>query len=127
MILCFDENMPPGVAKGLQALGECEAVHITDHLPRGTPDEEVFRYIAEKSGWYLVTQDQRIQRNPLQRRALAAAGIGAFILTGRAQRDRREMMVFILERLPEMGEQVAATPVPFIFGIPDRGPMRSLG
>lgn len=119
MILFFDENIPPKVAASLQALGTCEARHLIDHLPRGTPDEQVFQLLAER-GWFLVTQDYRIRRNPHQRQALIQAGIGAFILTGRSDRSKEEMMIFILECLPTMAEIVASTERPFIFGISDR-------
>jgi predicted nuclease of predicted toxin-antitoxin system len=125
LILFFDENIPPKVAASLQALGSCEARHLVDHLPRGTPDEQVFAFLAER-GWFLVTHDHRMKRNPHQRQALMQAGIGAFILTGRVQRSKEEMMIFILECLPKITELAEATERPFIFGIPDRGKFERL-
>lgn len=125
MILFFDENMPPKVAAALQALGSCEARHLVDHLPRGTPDEEVFRYLSHQ-GWHLVTQDVRIRRNPHQRRALLQSGIGAFILTGRMNRSVDQMMIFLLERLPEMRQLAQHLSPPFIIGVPDRGRVEPL-
>lgn len=112
--------MPPKVAAALQALGTCEARHLVDHLPRGTPDGEVFTFVASQQ-WLLVTQDLRMRRNPHQRRALLEAGIGAFILTGRTNRSVDEMMIFLLERFPEILRTAAGTTPPFIFGVPDRG------
>lgn len=121
MILFLDENLPPGVARALEDLGECEAHHLTDHLSRGVRDEEVFAFLATKPGWYLLTQDEKIRRRPHELAALKAAGVGAFFLTGSAVRDRRELMMFILAKLPLMREVAARERPPFIFGIPDRG------
>lgn len=126
MILFFDENVPPKVAASLQALGSCEARHLVDHLPRGTPDEQIFQFLAER-GWLLVTQDYRIKRNPHQRQALLQAGVGAFIFTGRTDRSKEEMMIFILECLPAMGEFAANTQRPFIMGISDKRKFERLG
>lgn len=124
MIFFFDENMPPKVAAALQALGTCEARHLVDYLPRGTPDEEVFAFVSSQ-GWFLVTQDARIKRKPHQRRALLESGIGAFILTGRAERSVEEMMIFLLDRMPEILEAAQNVSPPFIFGVPDRGAIES--
>lgn len=123
--LLFDENLPPKIASALQALGECEARHVVDYLPRGTPDEEVFEFAASR-GWFLVTQDARIARNPHQRAAMMQAGIGTFILTGRANRTVVEMMAFILDRLPPILEAAERSTPPFIYGIPDRAPLQRL-
>lgn len=125
MIFFFDENMPPKVAAALQSLGTCEARHLVDHLPRGTPDEDVFRFVASQ-GWFLITQDVRIRRNPHQRQALLQAGIGAFILTGRANRSVEEMMIFLLGRLPEIIKAAQHLEPPFILGVPDRGKIEQL-
>jgi predicted nuclease of predicted toxin-antitoxin system len=126
LILFFDENVPPKVAASLQALGTCEARHLVDYLPRGTPDEQVFQFLAERE-WFLVTQDYRIKRNPHQRQALLQARVGAFIFTGRSDRSKEEMMIFILECLPTMSELAANTRRPFIIGISDRRKFERLG
>lgn len=117
--------MPPKVAAALQALGTCEARHLVDHLPRGTPDGEVFTFVASQQ-WLLVTQDVRMRRNPHQRRALLETGIGAFILTGRTNRSVEQMMIFLLERFPQILRIAAGTTPPFIFGVPDRGRIERL-
>lgn len=121
MILCLDENLPPVVARSLDALGLCGARHIVDLGWKGWRDEDIFGAIAAKGGWFLLTQDKNIRRNPHQRDALHRAGIGAFILTGRANKDPRKVMIFLLEWLPEIVELAQGTTPPFIFGLPDRG------
>ena len=119
MTFCFDENLPPRVAEALRALGT-EVYHVVEYLGRGTPDEQVFAFLAER-GWHLVTQDARIHRNPHQRRALLQAGIGAFILTGRTSRTISETMIFLLQHLPAMQQAATERERPFIITVSDRG------
>ncbi|MGH7603363.1 MAG: DUF5615 family PIN-like protein [Gemmatimonadaceae bacterium] len=125
MIFFFDENMPPKVAAALQTLGTCEARHLVDYLPRGTADEEIFQFVAAK-GWLLLTQDIRIRRNPHQREALKASGIGSFFLTGRAERSVEQMMVLLLDRLPLIKAYAETHRPPYTVSIPDRGQLEEL-
>jgi hypothetical protein len=117
--------MPPKVAAALQTLGTCEARHLVDHLPRGTSDEEIFRFLADR-GWLLLTQDTRIRRNPHQREALRASGIGAFFLTGRAERSVEQMMIFLLDRMPLIKAYADGHRPPYIVSVPDRGQLEEL-
>jgi predicted nuclease of predicted toxin-antitoxin system len=120
VILLLDENMPPRVADALHALGTVEAYHVTKYLPRGATDVEVFAFLADKSDWILVTQDDKIRRRPHELAALRAANVGAFVLTGRAGRTVEGMLSFLAACLDGMRRQVAATKRPFIVGISDR-------
>lgn len=126
MILFFDENIPPKVPQALQVLGTCEARHLVDHLPRGTSDEEIFAFLSLQ-GWILVTQDERIRRNPHQRKALVDAGIGVVILTGRAQRTVDQTMIFMLGIIPKLLPEITKLTPPFILGVTDRQKIEKLG
>lgn len=53
----LDENLPPSAARDLQARG-IDAVHLTDVLPKGTPDEKIGPFL-DKSGRTLVSSDAR--------------------------------------------------------------------
>lgn len=121
MILLLDENMPPRVADAWHALGTVEAYHVTKHLPRGTPDVEVFEFLAERPTWVLVTQDEKIRKRPHELAALRRARVGAFVLTGRGGRDVEQMLAFLAACLPGMRKVVAAAERPFVYGINDRG------
>ncbi len=85
MIFVFDENILPGLVAALRGAGE-HARHITEELGRGSQDVNVFGFLG-RHGCYLVTADVRISRNPQQRAALIASGIGAFFFTGKAKRN----------------------------------------
>jgi hypothetical protein len=71
--------------------------------------------------WFLVTQDKKIKRKKHELQALRRAGIGAFIFTGRAERDLDSMMMLVLKNFGEIQRLAAETARPFIFGISDKG------
>jgi PIN like domain len=115
----FDENISQLVVDALKALGKPVA-YLTDILPRGTDDITLFSRLAEL-GWFLVTQDKKIKRKKHELEALRRAGLGAFIFTGRAERDIDSMMMLVLRSFNEMQTLATETKRPFIFGISDRG------
>lgn len=53
-----------------------------DHFAPDAPDAEWLRVVGTR-GWVVLTKDERIRRRPLEREALAAAGVRAFALTAR--------------------------------------------
>ena len=119
MTFLFDENISGLVVDALKALGKPVA-YLTDILPRGTPDQDLFSRLGEL-GWLLVTQDKKIKRKKHELEALRRAGIGAFIFTGRAERDVDSMMMLVLKHFQEMQRLADETTRPFVFGISDRG------
>ena len=124
MTFLFDENISGVVVDALKALGKPVA-YLTDILPRGTVDQDVFSRLGEL-GWLLVTQDKKIKRKKHELEALRRAGIGAFIFTGRAERDVDSMMMLVLKHFNEMQRLADETTRPFIFGISDKGSIERL-
>ena len=119
MTFLFDENISHFIVDALKALGKPVA-YLTDILPRGTQDVTLFSKLGEL-GWFLVTQDKRIKRKKHELEALRQARIGAFIFTGRAERDVDSMMVLLLRHFSEIQRLTSETKRPFIFGVSDRG------
>jgi PIN like domain len=115
----FDENISQLVVDALKVLGKPVA-YLTDILPRGTDDLTLFFRLGEL-GWFLVTQDKKIKRKKHELEALRRAGLGAFIFTGRAERNIDSMMMLVLRSFNEMQTLATETKRPFIFGISDRG------
>jgi hypothetical protein len=120
----FDENISHLIVDALKALGKPVA-YLTDILPRGTNDLTLFSKLGELA-WYLVTQDKRIKRKKHELEALRQAGIGAFIFTGRAERDVDSMMMLVLRHFNEIQKVATETKRPFIFGISDKGSFNRL-
>jgi hypothetical protein len=69
------------VAEMLRAAGAKVEVHL-DHFPGDMPDVEWIPEVARR-GWVLITKDQNIRRNPLEREAYRAAQLRGFVATGR--------------------------------------------
>ena len=88
--------------RALKELGKPVA-YITDILPRGTDDLTIFRQLGQLE-WILVTQDQNIKRKKHEREAMKQAMIGAFIFTGRAEKDIDSMTILILKHFSTNGE-----------------------
>lgn len=80
----IDENLPPALARALNALASThdgdEIQHITELAPRGTPDDELFRLIASRGYQVHITQDQH-NRKPLECRVIAECGLIVFQLS----------------------------------------------
>lgn len=119
MTLALDENLPPTVAQALAIL-KFPVIHVNDHLPRGTPDEQLFTEAAARD-WVPVTRDAKMWRKRAQQEALLQAGIGMFVLVSSAAHSPPELMTVLLRRLPEMLKLAGHARRPFVFRVPDRG------
>lgn len=118
MTFLFDENIAKQIVEALRAL-DWDAVHALEVVKQGTDDITLLARVAHE-GWYFVSQDQRITRHPVQRKALIDLKIGAFFFTGRAERSLTELAILILTCQYEMLEKANRTKRPFIYGISDR-------
>ena len=67
----------------VNALREAGAIvqRLTEHFPKGTPDD-VWLTEAGRRGWVVLTRDKRIRYRQLERLALQAAKVRAFVFTG---------------------------------------------
>ncbi|WP_349255412.1 hypothetical protein [Spectribacter acetivorans] len=80
----FDNNLPPAIARALQALSrsqwgeEHEVQHLTNRFPPDTPDAEWITTLSDEGGWCVITKD-RLTKG-LERQVLARAGLVVFLL-----------------------------------------------
>ena len=77
---------------------------------------------VRERGWYFMTMDERITRNPAKRAALMEGVIGTFVFTGSslAQRSFYKIVAFVMAVVEEILNHAARTRRPFIIGISDR-------
>lgn len=106
------------VAQALRESGATVEVH-DDHFPQTTPDVEWLAEVGRR-GWVVLSKDERIRRNRIERTALDAARVRAFFLT---QQDitGQEMAVLFSSALPGMTKRAVSEPAPFIFTISRSG------
>lgn len=68
----------------------------------------------------MLSKDERIRRNPLERAALEQAGVGAFFLTKQGLTGP-EMAVLFVQALKGMRNRAMSQPAPFIYTLSGSG------
>jgi hypothetical protein len=123
LIFLLDEHFPPQLAQALQALDQedCQYRHSPSEFGKGAKDEVIYAGIQER-GWFLVTLDKKMTRNPAQRQAMLDAGLGVFVFTGSSlgQRPFRAIVSVVLGVTDDILRIAGTTPRPFIWGISDQ-------
>jgi predicted nuclease of predicted toxin-antitoxin system len=99
------------VAEALRAAGATVELH-RDHFADDAPDVE---WLAEagRRGWVVLTKDDAIRRNPLERRALLTANVRAFILTSQNM-SGPDMAGLVVRFLPTIETLARSGKQPFI-------------
>jgi hypothetical protein len=81
LTLFLDESLDSdSIAQALQAAG-ASVERLTRHLPKGTDDRTWLGYAGARD-WIVLTRDKRIRYRRLERLALEAARVRAFVFTG---------------------------------------------
>ena len=102
------------VADALRAAGVRVEVHI-DHFPMNAPDIEWIPLVAQRD-WVLITKDQHIHRNMLERETYRDAGLRGFVLTG-DNMSGADQATLLMRCLPGMVRRVAGRPGPLLFAV----------
>jgi hypothetical protein len=102
------------VANALKTAGATVEVH-DDHFPQETEDVVWIPAIAAR-GWVLVTRDQHIRYNALERAAYASAKLRGFIVTGKGM-GGTEFAELMVACLPQMTRKVARVQGPLLYTI----------
>ena len=84
MKLFLDNNLPPSLAKALDALIAPlhHAVHLRDKFPVYTSDLEWIAVLKHEGGWAILSQDQ-FRESSAERKALAESGLVVYWLSGK--------------------------------------------
>lgn len=102
------------VAAAMRAAGAAVEIH-DDHFGPLTDDLVWIPQVAARN-WVLITLDQNIRRNPLQRAAYKAAALKGFILTGHGM-NGVEIARLLVACLPRMTRRVASAKGPLLYTI----------
>lgn len=84
-----------------------------------TPDEEWLTRAGQES-WIVLTKDKLIRKRPIEREALVAADVRAFVFTG-GNMSGLEMAESIVAAIPRMLRILETTRSPFIARITGSG------
>ncbi|MGZ5261336.1 MAG: PIN-like domain-containing protein [Burkholderiales bacterium] len=106
------------VAEALRAAGARVEVHI-DHFEQNAPDTDWIPEIGQRQ-WVLITKDQNIRRNPLERAAYKGAQLRGFVVT---QKDMSglELASLLVRALPGMVRRAAGRRGPLLCSISRSG------
>lgn len=102
------------MADALRAAGEAVEVH-DDHFASDAADQDWLAAVGANA-WVVLSKDDRIRRNPVERHALLSAGVAAFFL-GRSDLRGDQMATALVASLPAMKKALRRFAVPFIAGI----------
>ena len=97
---------------------------LTEHFQRGTPDE-VWLSHAGQRGWIVLTRDKRIRYRQLERLALQAAKVRAYVFTG-GNVTVKDTAAILVHALPRMRNIARADPGPFIYHLGRSGKPRRM-
>lgn len=111
------------VADALRAAKARVEVH-DDHFGQATPDLEWLPEIGRRD-WILITKDQNIRRNQLERAAYQAAGVRGFIVTGKDM-SGKELAELLVTCLPRMVRKVSGRTGPLLYTISRTGTFTDL-
>jgi PIN like domain len=99
------------VSEALCAQGETVEAHDA-HFPKDASDVEWLGAVGH-NGWVVLSKDDRIRLNEVERNALTEAGVAAFFL-GRSDLAGPKMASAIVAALPAMKRALRRFHVPFI-------------
>lgn len=111
------------VAEALRAAKARVKVH-DDHFGQATPDLQWIPEIGRRD-WVLITKDQNIRRNPIERAAYQAAGVRGFIVTGKDM-SGKELATLLVACLPRMVRKVSGRSGPLLYTISRTGTFTDL-
>jgi len=102
------------VADALRGAGATVEVH-DDHFAQATPDRDWIPEIGKRT-WILITKDQNIRRNPLERAAYEMAKVRGFVVTGK-EMSGKELADLLVRSLTGMLRRVSGRSGPLLFAI----------
>ena len=111
IVFYVDECLGRGVGEALKQAGE-EVRFYGEAVPRGARDTDWLARIGE-GGWVCLTKDKHIRRRLVERSALLAARVKAFVLTS-GNLTGAEMAEVFVRNLPKIRSLAARTKAPFI-------------
>jgi hypothetical protein len=102
------------VVDALRAAGETVEAH-DDHFSPGASDQTWLAAVGAQA-WVVLSKDDRIRRNPVERDALQTAGVAAFFL-GRSDLRGEQMAAAFVAARPAIKKALRRFAIPFIASV----------
>ncbi|UHS64210.1 hypothetical protein HRR99_22135 [Agrobacterium vaccinii] len=83
MKVLVDENLPPALARSLDALfnGKHDIIHVRERYGPGVTDLQWIRELSAEGRWVVLSGDRRITRNKAEYNAFRASHLVGFFLS----------------------------------------------
>lgn len=90
MKVIFDENLPPTLARALNALfaGEHEIAHMRDKFGPSVADIDWISRLSSEAQWVIISGDARITRNRAERAAFRNSRLVGFFFAPALNRSK---------------------------------------
>lgn len=116
----LDENLPPALAKALDAISaidDHEVLHVADYA-KGSPDLDLFSAALEAGVTVHVTQDHH-HRRLVEKEAIAQLGLTVFVLaSGWNSMEYYRKAAWLIEWWPKIMQMAELTTPGSIFMVP---------
>ncbi|MGE6741035.1 DUF5615 family PIN-like protein [Allorhizobium pseudoryzae] len=83
MKVLIDENLPPALARSLNALfaGKHEVIHVRERYGPGVKDLQWIGELSAEGRWIVISGDRRITRNKAEYNAFRSSNLVGFFLS----------------------------------------------
>jgi predicted nuclease of predicted toxin-antitoxin system len=125
----IDENLPPALAKALDALfaGEHEVVHLRAKFGPSVSDVEWISQLSAEGRWVVISGDARITRNRAERAAFRNSRLIGFFLAAALNKSKTtKQMQRLLERWDDIEATVGLIAGGAMYELPIKGKIRQL-
>ncbi len=94
-----------------------------EHFPQNTPDEE-WLTVCGQNGWFVISMDKNIRRNPAEKNALIRHQVGLFVMVG-SNLTLPEMAQIFVKRYKKVCRYIDENEPPFVAHIYRTGMIRT--
>ena len=114
MRVVVDENLPPALAKSLDALfaGDHTIIHLRSRFGPGVDDIDWIKELSAEGNWVVISGDRRITKNRVEAQAFRNSNLVGFFLSKGLRKARVTKQ---MERLLALWETIEKQ-VPLVAG-----------
>jgi hypothetical protein len=116
-----DENLPPALARALDALfsGKHEVTHIRARFGTGVKDIDWIKELSAEGHWIVISGDRRITRNRAESRAFQNSNmVGFFLSAGLYKAPLIKQMERLMALWPSIEQQAGIVAGGAMFELP---------
>lgn len=129
MKVVIDENLPPALARALNALfaGEHEIIHIRDRFGPNVADAKWIGELSHEGRWIVISGDRRITKVRAEQQAFSNSRLVGFFMASALKQSKTttqmQRILVLWEGMEKIASSIAGGAM---FELPIRGDIRQL-